>query len=801
MFDLLRKFILMLKKILHIRPELTKENSREVQQREEKPALLEEKPTEIKPLEKKIPQTPPEKKNEVAPIPEETPPEIPSEKELVEAKLPEKKTPQVLTRQEKPSESLPKSSKEKIPTSNSEQVDKTKTGKPYKKKAPTEESEKEHGKPSEEEKRTLSKPQSEIDLGERRKARKTTPQRQPPEVPERHKREGKEPTTRVESPYVEIDLDETKVFFIIPKQGFKANAVNNIPKPLHYKLELNGKEQTVSARVSSNKQDILAVEELRIELEQPLKNFKVVYPDELKGKIYSYKHSNEILYPFIAIGNNRCRMHYLYDNHGNPNPLPKRDIWILLENNFDLFSEQDVVEERWIWEKYQAKCINLTNINELIIKNRQTGEELMKVPCEPSFSLEGEEVVEDDFKRQRKVPLFAGNSIKIKAPRVNSSGWVIWVQNKQAGHKVITDNWTGEEPLEVKLPNDLPCECGEFQVDICEQGDRIPIETLFFRYIPHLQLEFPRSLIIPDPCIGHKKEIIKILLKRDFQNWELKQVKDVDCMHLKNGYQLELLPEKDTIRFSLMKKGKPETEAGIRITIPRLKWRISEKDTWNYKPLQIKRDELITGTDYYLTVCTNDFDTKYDLSAILETNGQRLQEAKFIRKGMVHNLLLNQFYDTIKKNEDKITLRVEIRKADDDKVLGIPEILHFEEVIQKPLLSKSISYDLINILSFPKICSILREIKIVYPKERSVCKDILQIYYQKIRGGKSAKRDISMDKKDFVIRALAFIKVIMDTYGKKVPIKKQKKWRKKIDFLQKKYLEEFSNVYNIFSRS
>jgi ribosomal protein L13E len=196
-------------------------------------------------------------------------------------------------------------------------------------------------------------------------------------------------------------------------------------------------------------------------------------------------------------------------------------------------------------------------------------------------------------------------------------------------------------------------------------------------------LEFPRDLITPDPNTGHKHEIIRILFEKDSQDWELKLDEKAQHNRIENGYQVELLPEQDKLRFSLMKKGKPETEARFKITIPRLKWRTSKNKRWYDRPLQIKRDELIAGTDFYLTVCTNDFNTKYDLSAILETNGQRLQEAKFIRKGMVYNLLLNQFYDTIKKNNDKITLRMEIRKAKNDEILGQVDVIHLPEITKE----------------------------------------------------------------------------------------------------------------------
>ncbi len=605
-----------------------------------------------------------------------------------------------------------------------------------------------------------------------------------------------QPKTRIESPYLQIDLDETKVFLIIPKQQFKTKA-NDISQPLYYKLQLNEEEKTIQAKITKEKNDNAIIEEIKIKLDSPIKNFKITYPDELEGRSYEYHHATDIFYIFIAIGNNRGRMYYLYDKQAKINPLPKnRDIWILIKEGFDLAIQPDSIEETWIWEKYRPVRINLKNTNELVIKNNQTEEE-NKIPCEISFSIQCDKLVEDDFKEQN--PIFVGDTVKIIAPVKNEEGWIVLIWNKQAGYKIINENWEGDNPLELKLPDDLPCECGEFQIDICKSEDTFPVETLFFRYIPNLQLEYPRELIIPDLNTGHKQEIIKIILENEPSNWDLKIVKNLRYKQMINGYEIELPPNQDTLRFSLVKKDKPEIETNFQITVPRLRWQTSNMTNMADKPLQIKRDELISGSDIYLFASTNDFKTEYDFKAILEVNGQKLQEEKFTRKGMMYALLLNKFYDTIRENHGKVKLSIVIPKANGTGVLAQVEVIYFEEVIQPPLL-EDISYDLINVLSLPKICSILRKIKATRPKEKLVCKDILQIYYQNIRRGKKAKRDVSMDKKDFVIKALSFIKFIMDSYGKEVQIKGQKKWRKRTDFLQQKYSEEFDNAYNKFSR-
>jgi len=727
---------------------------------------------------------------------------------LLEEKLPEheKLTKEKLSKEKEPSEEKePK--EEKIEKGRQiehleEGKAKTETQKPHILKTPIEErKKKEEGRKSlENEKEPATYKRIEkIDLGGI-KRKKLSLTKQPVEVNIKRTdkaSEGKETLTKVESPFIEIDLDEAEIFLILPKQQFTPNTVSSVPQQLNYKLELNAEENIISVKASENRQGIAKVEEKRIELEEPLKNFQVVFPDALfpdapQGRTYSYKHSNGNLYVFIAIGNNRGRMHYLYDKDGNINSLPNRMVWLLLHEDFKLEIESNyLIEEPWIWEKYQRIRVNLKEMDELIIKNTKTSKEC-KLPCEPTFSIEGQ-AIEDDFKEQ--MPLLIGEILKIKAPRENPYGWKVWIQNKIAGYRIISENWSGVEPLSLKLPDDVPCEGGEFQVDICQQDTRIPDETLFFRWLPFIELNYPKELIIPNSRQGHKSEFIKVKIGGEV--WSLNYGADRKIGPIENNsYQIELRPEENTVRFSINKKDKPEILTRCQITIPKLKWKTSKYEVWNGRLQNIKRDELIYGVSFYLLICTNDFDNRYDLSAILETNGQRLQEEKFNQQGIHYNLELNQFYDTIKKNKNVLRLKVEICRTKDYKLLGTPEILYFDakQAIQKPSPSNIVSYDLINTLSLPKVCFVLRRIKTIYPKEKLFCKEALQLYYQKIKTKKRTKKNISMYKKAFMIRSLAIIKFIIDNYVDKIPIKGQKKWKRRIVLLQQTYPRELKNV-------
>jgi len=461
-----------------------------------------------------------------------------------------------------------------------------------------------------------------------------------------------EESARVVAPFVEVALDEAKVYLVIPKQSFRPTTESIPQKRLDYKVKLNdGKEKSVQADIIK-REEYWELAEKRIELEKPIQNFEVNFPPELKNKAYRYGHQNNFIYIFLAVGNNYGKMHRLYNTNGNINPLPQKEIWVLLKEDFELGIEPDVIEDIWVWENYRALCVNLKNVSELVVKNRNTNEKEV-IPCESAFSIDGEEVVYDDFREQS--PIFTGDSIEIKAPRVNEEGWRVWVQNKQSSYKIVSDNWSGKEPLKLKLDNVLPCECGEFQVDICEQKGE-SVTTLFFRYIPSLQLNYPKELIIPDSEEGHKIEKIEVLLQEP-KIWELETTEQRELFQ--GGYKIGLPPEKDTLLFSICKKEKPETKTNFSVTIPRLKWKTSGQKDWIDKPIDLKRQDLIAGEDFEISINTNSF-TRYDILATLEAMGQTLQESKFIRKGKTYNLFLNQFYDTIKKNRDELVLDIEI---------------------------------------------------------------------------------------------------------------------------------------------
>jgi len=429
-------------------------------------------------------------------------------------------------------------------------------------------------------------------------------------------------------------------------------------------VKLNDEEKIFQVSIAE-RGEYLEIAETRIELEKPIQNFEVIFPSEPGNRTYRYKHQNDFIYAFIAVGNNLGRMHYLYDINRDINPLPQKEIWILLREDFELGIEPDVIEDTWVWENYRPLCVDLKNVRKLVVRDKNTNKEKV-IPCQSTFSIDSEEVVYDDFGEQ--FPIFTGNSVEIKAPIMNEEGWKVWIQNKQAGYKIVSDNWSGEEPLKLKLDRDIPCECGEFQVDICEQNGE-SVTTLFFRYIPSLRLNYPKELIIPDSKKGHRIEKIEVLLQ-DSKLWEIETSQQIEL--ISDGYKIDLPPEEDTLRFSVSKKDKPETETSFRVTIPRLKWKTSKQKDWTDRLLYLKRSELIPGKDLSFFLRTNT-PKQYSFLMILETEGRKIREQKLIRKDKDYFFALNPSYDTLKHTTGKVVIKLyETTTLRDVEVISFP---------------------------------------------------------------------------------------------------------------------------------
>lgn len=549
--------------------------------------------------------------------------------------------------------------------------------KPYKKKSPTDETQikrrhvgtiKTGGK----------KP---ISLGDTFRARQKKNSNYPKTENEKENNENdvevseKERAFRIQAPYFEISLNEGKVYIVFPEQLLELDSIP-LSEQIVYSVEINGKKKEISTRVRIHNETNLSVDEAKITLDEPFSKFKVIYPEILQQREYNYTHNDKSLYFFVAVGNDRGRMFYSFDPAGNPNPLPKKNLWILLKDNLEVGTEGILrnIEEIWIWENYQPNLVDTSEISSLEIRGK-SDEGKKYFGLEKSFQLEGELLVGDDFRKES--PLFSGTTVKITAPYVYDEGWRVWISEKRGNYKLVSDNWTGETPLELKCPEDLPCNYGEFQIDICPPGSRISDDTLFFRWIPTIKLNYDRQLTLPNRNSGHESAKLSLCFD-DCSRWKVVSQENYPVELVDNAYLVTLPAEKDSARLHISQHEQSDISVVIQASIPRLRWRTSMDDVWLCTPIKVSARELESGKQFDLIMKTNDIYGKYVFEGILKHQEKQLQIGNFKRKGMGYVLPLNQFFDTIKSHRGITTLITKIWTDGRGQCLGMIEPILFE---------------------------------------------------------------------------------------------------------------------------
>ncbi|MEM2145249.1 MAG: hypothetical protein QW279_07805 [Candidatus Jordarchaeaceae archaeon] len=539
-----------------------------------------------------------------------------------------------------------------------------------------------------------------IDLG-KRTVIGARPSSSLPEATQKEKRMVSGISDRIAAPFIELDINKARVFLVIPRQEFPTEKISE--GQLEYQIGMSNGFVKRDVLSFTKKDKCLETKEQKIEIEYPLRSLKVIFPLKFGNRVYLYEHYDDSIYIFTERGE-RGRMYYLYDLKKKINYLPQREVWILLREDFELNNEPDLIGETWIWERYRLLRINLKNTEKLILSNKITSERKI-ILCKPDFSLFSENVIYDCFGEQ--FPIFTSMPIKIRAPTENEEGWMIWIQNEQTGSGIIvSDKWSGKEPFRVDLSkNSLFCECGEFRIDISGQNEET-VTTLFFRYIPSLELKYPKELIIPDSERGHGVSEVEVLLA-DAESWEIKSPQQI--WPIPRGYKIALPPEEDVLEFSIFKKSKPETKTDIKIALPRLKWKISRQGLWMDKPICLKREELVSSEDLVLFINTNGL-TNCDFRVTLEMKNHQLQEAIPIRKGSEYAIKLNDFFDSIKENKDKLTLKLETLYPERRKI----DIIYFPP----------------DYISLKEAISLLRSLGLI---DRNFTGDNLETNYEQIK--------------------------------------------------------------------
>ena len=478
----------------------------------------------------------------------------------------------------------------------------------------------------------------------------------------------------IKSPYVELNLTESKVYIVLPLQILGDEEIKNISKKMTYKINLNDKEYGIPTKIKQRRNRKSFIEEIKIPIEEPLQEFQIIYPSELEERKYTYRHQHDkIIYVFSAEGDDKAIMNYIFNENGEKNLLFRRKLWILLHEDYELLSKPDIIEESYPWNNYQLFYLDLNDIEALKIRNLRDNKE-EKFPTAPTFHFEGE-LVEDDFKYD--YPLFIGNKLKLFSPNENSDGWNVWIQNSFGDYKFFKD-WNGSEPLLLNLPIDLPSEYGEFRIDICQQGTRVPDDVLFFRYIPHIELDYPHSLIIPDAQLGHKPEIIKIVFEQN-STWKLNCENNEYINQInKFNYELNLPIKNDSSKFYISKFDEDENRITCKITIPRFKWKTSRHKSFIDKSINVNREDLMYGEQFNIFIRTNDFNNDHSIIGKVEDNRGSLHEEVFLKNGFEHSIKFTQFFDTIKSNLNQLTFKIEIYEFETKSFVKSLDIFRFK---------------------------------------------------------------------------------------------------------------------------
>ncbi len=548
--------------------------------------------------------------------------------------------------------------------------------KPYIKKTPPELGKKEK---SEKKKKEIVQKKEEIivDLGKKpSKSRKSKKVKKPERL--KVESEIRKVSAEIRRPFVELNFSELAINLIIPKQ------VINLTSPISsvvYRVKINEESFNEIANIKQLNNTYYEVERREIEMHEPLLSFQVKYPIIFNNTKYSfnYYHKDTALYIFSRRYKDRAKMIELWDQEGKINLIPKKKLWVLHHDLYELEVEYNLSEDLWIWNYSMPKFVDLREKSFICLKNRENGQP-KKFACNISFYLEGDQTPSDDFGEE--FPLFTGGAISLISPRINPDGWVIWLQNKEIGSHKLNDNWSGENPFDLKCPEDLGILEGTFQLDITDKGTRIPIETIYFRYSLHIECEYPRELVIPTHD-GHKNELICIGLEESIENWNILLNSDVLIKEVNgnNQYQIIVPKNQDTVNFSLKKKNSDFKKLMFEITIPRLKWKIGNQKEWTGKILEKNRNILITGIDLFLEVTTNDYNNSYKIMLQLFSaeNNQLLQETTLIMETINHMCNLNRFFDTILTNSNHLFLSLEVINRTTNYKYPVVNILEFPD--------------------------------------------------------------------------------------------------------------------------
>ncbi len=603
-----------------------------------------------------------------------------------------------------------------------------------------------------------------IDLGRRPRCpirgRRAAPREKPRSLLEPS---GKE-RERVESPYIEIDLayagdDERTAQIVFPSQRLRLGVGVECASP-QYVVEMDCKKRQVPCRARI-REGYLELRETGLGLLHPIGQLCIVFPPEAGQRTYRYNHEWEALFVFSAIGANRGRMLYRLTD------LPKRPVWVLLDERYELLNVPDIEERQWVWQRFKPYRVDLRRSDALQVKDKRTGE-IRGFTCRPTFKITGDQLVDDDFAQE--CPIVTGNRVILESPYENEVGWDIWIQNKAINAVVIAQGWTGKEPLTASLPPPgSACDLGEFQVDIWDPVDSRSDATMFFRWLPSLQLDYPRELQFPHPYTGHASSNVTLTMRNNLSCATQVSSREYFRPDDKTVYEIAIPPDRDTTSVSVQNTEGTMSPVSLQVSVPRLRWKVGDQGEWCSTQQTIAKTTLRPGLLLDVIVSTNDQRNRYDIDACLGKGGEQLQLGRFERRGGYYTLGLNQFFDTIhNRKDDELALRLDIRKNGEPQLLGTLPVLGLSSqpvVTNKPLVH-------ISGIRVSEVRRTLRRARVAYPNAAHAC-DLVLRHVAEQRGPESQAPG------DFVIKGTALLKFILDTLGP-TKIKGHRRWSRKL---------------------
>jgi len=461
---------------------------------------------------------------------------------------------------------------------------------------------------------------------------------------------------KIKPPFIEIDLLTLTISLLIPKQIIQSEKISKNSDNNYYFIELNDK--IIKRDINLSKDNEFFIIEEEIEIEKPLLNFNIIYPEILENKKYSYNNANNKIYIFEIFNNSKGKLKITSTPYIKNPILPKKEFLFLLHDNINTDIQPQLSDYRFIWDNYTPYIYSLKNLDKIIFKD-------VKTDVEYIFSLIDElnlngNVIKDNFLNIS--PLFMGSELIIELPKKldNTENILIEIVDKFENKKSL-DVKIEDMFFKLKLPEDLTLKYGEFKLEISDKINEYLLYSQYFRYIPLKNFEFKENYLFSNKLTNF---IIRIIFFED--NWVIESInKDLIQKISNNEYEIILKSDSDYEDFYIYNKETVENKLLIRLSPPFIKWKLcfeteelklKNPDKWVNNTINFPRENILTGINTNLIVRCNNYLNIYRIRASIKTSMETKQECNFINKSSDYYLNLNQFYDSFKKINGEIIL-------------------------------------------------------------------------------------------------------------------------------------------------